>query len=492
MQDIRNLLRQRLGAIPEPQAHPDPDILSAYAEQVLTPAERNKIQDHLAACFPCREVVALSLPQLQDEQVVLRPAARSWALGFRWAALAAMIVVIIGLAVWQPWREERPSFTTASNTPAKTADTTTAATTISQPAAPPSSAAPAAPAAAPGSPAVATRGESQPGLTARRPQSEPLRDKSSAVLSSNFGGSQPSEMAKTMRSTTIGGRIPGVAGPANMAANNNLATNNAAANNSHVALNSSNNVEVSASRAEVSAPTPKTPALLTADAFTPSRAVPPISAANIGSIAMGVTTDPQNKPVAAAPAPPQPSPGKLHQAWTFVLKAPGKVAGAAEKTEPSAGAGANAFAAGRVRFDPHSALSDHANSRVDAIQIHSSQLHWSISPEGKLIKSETRDQWHEAYPQDQDLQFRTVWTDPNGHEIWAGGSHLTIIHSWNGGVNWQKMQLDQAVDSGDITNISIDDGSVLVKTSNGQTFVSHDKGATWVPLKQNQPAQQPK
>src|SRR5438045_3138947 len=119
-----------------------------------------------------------------------------------------------------------------------------------------------------------------------------------------------------------------------MAANNNFATNNIAANNSHVALNNSNN-------AEVSAPTPKTPApLTTADAFTPSRGVPPISAANIGSTAMGVTADTENKAAAAAPAPPPSSPGKLHQAWTFVLKAPGKVAGAAEKTESSAGAGA--------------------------------------------------------------------------------------------------------------------------------------------------------
>lgn len=479
MQDFRNLLRQRLGAIPEPEAHPDPDMLSAYAEQVLTPVERNKIQEHLAACSPCREVVALSLPQLQEEdaQVVLRPAARSWALGLRWAALAAMIVVIIGLAVQQPWKEksETQDLATASNTPAKSADTA-----VNTPAAAPSVTPSQAP-AAPVTTAADTVSEAKAGLTDRRSRLEPLQAKDSVNPQLSSSNSRPSAFARTVPPAMTGGRLPAAAGPANLSENNNFA------NNGNLALNNSNN-------SEVSAPTPKVRAPLSSvDAFA-SRTAPPISVANIGSVAAGVTTDQANQPLAAAPAPTPSNPGKLHQAWTFVVKAPGKVAGAAERAESSASTtGGNAFAtAGRVRFDPHSARSDRAT--IHGMETASSPLHWSISPDGKLIKSETRDQWHEAYPQDQDLQFRTVWTDANGHEVWAGGSHLTIIHSWNAGVNWQKMQLDQATDSGDITNISIDDGSVLVKTSNGQTFVSHDKGATWVPLKQNQPGQtqQPK
>src|SRR5947209_19133964 len=103
MQEFSNILRQRLGARPEPQAHPDPDTLSAYAEQVLTPPEREKILGHLAACSPCREVVSLSLPVAQDQQVVLQPAKpRFWSVGIRWTAAAAMLIIFVTLIVQLP------------------------------------------------------------------------------------------------------------------------------------------------------------------------------------------------------------------------------------------------------------------------------------------------------------------------------------------------------------------------------------------------------
>src|SRR5437588_4124729 len=117
MQEFSNILRQRLGARPEPQAHPDPDILTAFAEQVLTPGEREKILGHLAACAPCREVVALSLPVMQDEQVVLKAVKpRFWSVGIRWVAVAAMVIIGVTLAVQQPWKEKRQTQTTQTTT----------------------------------------------------------------------------------------------------------------------------------------------------------------------------------------------------------------------------------------------------------------------------------------------------------------------------------------------------------------------------------------
>jgi len=114
------------------------------------------------------------------------------------------------------------------------------------------------------------------------------------------------------------------------------------------------------------------------------------------------------------------------------------------------------------------------------------RLHWSISPDGKLIKSADLNVWHEVYPQKDDLLFRVVVAE--GHDVWAGGSHLTLIHSWNGGVDWKKMKLGETA-TGDITDIVIGNGDVQVKTSNDQTWVSQDGGVTWVPLKQPVPAQ---
>jgi photosystem II stability/assembly factor-like uncharacterized protein len=109
------------------------------------------------------------------------------------------------------------------------------------------------------------------------------------------------------------------------------------------------------------------------------------------------------------------------------------------------------------------------------------RLHWSISPDGKLIKSADLSVWHEVYPQKDDLLFRVVVAE--GHDVWAGGNHMTLIHSWNGGVDWKKLKLGDTV-TGDITDIVIGDGDVQVKTSNNQTWVSQDRGVTWVPLKQ--------
>jgi|SRR5947209_7220097 len=454
MQDFANLLRQRLGAIPEPQAHPDPDILSAYAEQVLTPAERQKIQEHLAACAPCREVVFLSLPQLQEEEVAWRPVrTRSWALGLRWAALAAMIVVIIGLAVQQPWKEKSgtSSFNTASDLPAKPANSGETADK--------------AVASAPATQAQAAPAPAQPAMsTARARQDEPVAAAKKPVPPKIVV--PPAFAASRVPQAPSAAGMARTTGPANLSDNRSLVVNNS--NNSPL----------------VSAPAPRTEAEVSAaDIFNSSRTIPPISAKDLGSKAAG--TDSGNTGIAAAAPSASSSPGKLQRAWTLVAKIPSRVASAADKQDTSNGSGATAFSSAHVRFDPHSALADRAGYKLDA-----SQLHWSISSDGKLIKSENRAQWHEAYPQDQDLQFRKVWADPkDGHEVWAGGTHLTIVHSWNGGIDWQRMKVNEPTAAGDITDISIDEGNVLVKTSNGQTFVSHDAGATWVPLKQNQSSQ---
>jgi len=103
------------------------------------------------------------------------------------------------------------------------------------------------------------------------------------------------------------------------------------------------------------------------------------------------------------------------------------------------------------------------------------QLHWSIQ-NGSLGYSTDFGQWHEVNTQSADIRFRVVVTD--GSHVWAGGNRATLVHSWNGGVNWETLKVP---DSGDITSISIDE-DLQVKTSNGQTFISTDHGQTWEPL----------
>src|SRR5690348_7971115 len=78
MPELPNLLRQRLAVTEngETQAHPDADMLTAYMEQSLAPAESKTVVAHLAVCEPCREVVVLSQAAMAqpETQTVLTPA----------------------------------------------------------------------------------------------------------------------------------------------------------------------------------------------------------------------------------------------------------------------------------------------------------------------------------------------------------------------------------------------------------------------------------
>ncbi len=105
MSDISNTLRQRLGARPAPQTHPEADLLAAYLERSLPAVEREPITVHLAIWAECREVVSLSLAPEPELSVVrqLNPRRRLWLLGLRGAALAACLTIVTVLAIKAPW-----------------------------------------------------------------------------------------------------------------------------------------------------------------------------------------------------------------------------------------------------------------------------------------------------------------------------------------------------------------------------------------------------
>src|SRR5215472_7829911 len=169
MPELSNLLRQRLGLRTAPwvdrktpagkvngetaagetavaDAHPDPDTLTAYAERLLHPEERNHVLHHLAACEHCREVVMLSLPVLEAaakaRATVALPAARGWRALFtpRWglAASAVALAVVAGVLVQFP-RKSAPAVqnaTQAQNEKAAKQEVTPAEPSSVDPAAP--------------------------------------------------------------------------------------------------------------------------------------------------------------------------------------------------------------------------------------------------------------------------------------------------------------------------------------------------------------------
>jgi Putative zinc-finger len=119
---VYDRLRAGLPEGPVPEAtHPDPDVLTAFAEHSLSAAERESVLQHLARCGDCRELMALSIPPMESG---VRPVAaedsesavpvagsgrksggqRSWFgwPGLRWAALAAGLAVAGGMLLIHP------------------------------------------------------------------------------------------------------------------------------------------------------------------------------------------------------------------------------------------------------------------------------------------------------------------------------------------------------------------------------------------------------
>src|SRR5271155_2294562 len=113
-------------------AHPNADLLTAFAEQALSATERDGLLEHLALCGNCREVVALALPDtgmvaiptdanIREVRATAAKSQPNWLsspkLGWpslRWAALAAGIAVAASLVLLHPGKLNQATLPSAS------------------------------------------------------------------------------------------------------------------------------------------------------------------------------------------------------------------------------------------------------------------------------------------------------------------------------------------------------------------------------------------
>jgi hypothetical protein len=100
--------------------HLDADLLAAYAEDTLLPAERSGVLAHLAVCGECREVLSVATASRPDaaEDASAQPIARpvraplwGW---LPWVATAAGIAAVASVLLFHPQKRLAP-MTTSTN-----------------------------------------------------------------------------------------------------------------------------------------------------------------------------------------------------------------------------------------------------------------------------------------------------------------------------------------------------------------------------------------
>jgi len=499
MPELPNLLRQRLAATEtgETQAHPDADTLTAYMEQSLPPAESKTVIAHLAVCEPCREVVALSQAVMAQPatQTVLTPAPvagwrRLFTPVFGAAAAVAAMAVIAVMVLQLPQKNPSQSSSRAAsgartNSPANVPASQPAQETQQAKANAGDQAAPVESKAA--APAPTQQAD------ARLSSAESNLARSADLASAKNTEARLQNSSGTRAAKKAGAEISIASAPTALSAKATAALSKRDYVNTNF-FDSSSSDRV---------------ALDSQGNNLPAAPQPQLGAANSGfSTANNKITMFADLPANAAgnsnvrlltPSPAPEHPGctvcKFVQSTAHTLGfhspvrtpalragalgnsalgGPGMFSGAIEKNQPSEISAAPARA-DSDSFAASSSLS--AGAMAPSLRkAESAAPTWKVAG-GKLMKSSGQSQWEDAYPvASSTMEFSIV--NARGNDVWAGGSHASLIHSRDGGQTWETVKLGDNA-TGTIVSIIAGTMSVQVKTSDNQTWASADGGKTW-------------
>jgi hypothetical protein len=478
MPELSTILRERLRAAEKPTVpHPDADVLTAFAEELLPPGEREQVLRHLSACVECRDVVALTMPDAlapaEQEQEVLVPAPvrrRRWFFTPAFGMAGSIAVMILGLALilQLPQKREQKAASSAPAQPAanQAPPTMPAGTAAGQPMAGVSITTEAAP--APPAPALAASRTRQDNAAisspAKRVASNFERATASAEVSTPAAGSSPEVSAdlrsqdyvnKTFLANAFDPRVapplyrdldlpqapipqsqPAFA-PPNAVANSTLSSAPFAIPNAGQASSSTLTLYPNSEQ--------KNQRILTRVLDLSRRQLAkraPIDASNLGASAM------------------------FKPGTTSVQTGGDAIAAKSEAPTTNNGNGtlaqSPAFNNGALSFSRRSLLG-------------ASAYQWKVV-EGKLLRSSDLRNWSEENPADENVHFKVV--SANGPEIWAGGEDAALMHSHDGGTTWQRVTLGASA-TGTINSIEAAGLNLHVRSSSGQSWASQDGGKSW-------------
>jgi hypothetical protein len=420
----------------EPErAHPDADLLTAFAEQALSATERDRVLEHLALCGDCREVIALALPEAEvaaapiaEETDAIRATGSrasgptphklifSWP-ALHWAALAAGVVVVASVLLMRPGKLNQTTPPSANPQVATNAQPVPGTQIASSQSASSQIAS---------SPKVSPPVD-QSAIPAKTGEARP---KSELQLSRKFKAAAPSLpagsgmlLAENKKESAQANQLPAAPTVAGQAFAFDASTSRAATE--------ADTVEVSSAT-----PAPEAAPSIHGNLMARNEA-PAIEKAKPAPQEMGVNAQ-QKTDAAVAPTP--------------VRSQARNAASAAKMAFPAMRSSASPALAPRVT--------------------------WAITA-GALQRSlDSGQSWQNALHPDHPL----LCYASHEADVWTGGQAGTLFRSADGGITWVQVQpavKDQQL-TADVTHIDVrGPAEVIVFTNNNETWSSTDGGQTW-------------
>ena len=444
-------------------AHPDADLLTAFAEQALPARERDQVLAHLARCTDCRQVAALAgaavaEPELVAEAAVGKPAVRRtggfWSLRpLRWTAAAATAAVVLS-AVWlnrkEVTRQELPAGSETNPAIVQTQNEQTPA------------------------PGLYGKDEERAVASATDKETAPP---ASTLRSDN--ASKPEALAKT-KSESPKRRAELAGGSVNGAAVDEFATERKQSLTGNVRDQKDTPMLLAREAGQLQA------------AKVPSNQAVggPLLAASAGPAAKAERALPSAQPVSSndvALAPVKSAPQAPPITMTYSRQAAAELAPAdqvAESQTNGNASGATRDSASQVRAGPMATPLPNDPASLQNLQkcldLKSAGTLWRVSSSGELQQSTDSGQnWRTALGE-HPSKFKAVASA--GATVWAGGDDGALWSSLNNGLTWRKLapSVDGHSPRGTVEKIQLAaPKNVTFRTSAGETWSSPDGGINW-------------
>jgi Photosynthesis system II assembly factor YCF48/Putative zinc-finger len=454
MRELSKIMRERLRVTARATAaHPDADLLTAFAERSLTGRERAGVMKHLAQCGDCREVVALALPPEVEDALVAKGGSRaSWFRlpVLRWAAVAVGIAVALLAGTLNPNQTMRTRSTNELQKPETVA-------TLAQP-------------------ASSLENHAQTRATPPEAKDKLMAKQSASTALGSAARSRATIPSRAFSNGALVGSGVGVGG-----------------------ASSARNGAVAAAPARELARADAAPAYLTSPAVStqaaappPSRPMPPAVSETVEvSSAAGpaeteqadLGSEKENFSRAKPPVDQQivsgasslPIQGR-NVTSLQTLSSSNSEAAAPRWTIAANGALQRSFDGGTTWQDVKVTADGSLDANLTLKATTMAKAAASATAEGK-----TKDK---KFPTFATPVFRAVAA--NGMEVWAGGSGGVLYHTVDAGNSWSRVvpSFSGIVVGGDIISIEFPDQQHgRLTTSTGEAWTTGDGGQTWLKLK---------